>query len=88
MLSYVLLLGIVIERKCEEAFSCRLDKLSAVMKVRTSVYATEEKALKVMIEGEHEEEKRRDQEKQMKKKKEKLMLKKRMWDAVLFGGIV
>ncbi|XP_011607887.2 programmed cell death protein 7 isoform X2 [Takifugu rubripes] len=77
--------GIVIERKCEEAFSCRLDQLNSVLKVRTSVYATEEKALKVMIEGEHEEEKRRDQEKQMKKKKEKLLLKKCMLDAVLFG---
>uniref|UniRef100_H3C727 Programmed cell death 7 n=1 Tax=Tetraodon nigroviridis TaxID=99883 RepID=H3C727_TETNG len=42
--------GIVIEKKCEEAFSSRLDQLSSVMKVRTSVYATEEKALKVMIE--------------------------------------
>lgn len=90
MLTYVLIwmVGIVIERKCEEAFSCRLDQLNSVLKVRTPVYATEEKALKVMIEGEHEEEKRRDQEKQMKKKKEKLLLKKRILDAVLFGGTV
>lgn len=82
------MVGIVIERKCEEAFSGRLDQLSSVMKVRTSVYAAEERALKVMIEGEHEEEKRRDREKQMKKEKEKLLLKKRMVDAALFGGTV
>lgn len=82
------MLGIVIEKKCEEAFSSRLDQLSSVLKVRTSVYAVEEKALKVMIEGEHEEEKRREREKQMKKEKEKLMLTKRMMDAVLFGGTV
>lgn len=90
MLTCVLILmaGIVIERKCEEAFSCQLDQLSSVLKVRTSVYATEEKALKVMIEGEHEEEKRRDQEKQMKKEREQFLLKKNIWDAVLFGGTV
>lgn len=58
------------------------------MKVRTSVYAAEEKALKVMLEGEHEEEKRREREKQLKKEKEKLLLTKRMVDAVLFGGTV
>lgn len=80
--------GIAIERKCEEAFSGRLDQLNSVLKVRTSVYATEEKALKVMIEGEHEEEKRRDREKQLKKEKEKFLLRKRMVDAVLFGGTV
>lgn len=82
------MLGIVIEKKCEETFSSRLDQLSSVLKVRTSVYAVEEKALKVMIEGEHEEEKRREREKQMKKEKEKLMLTKCMVDAVLFGGTV
>lgn len=58
------------------------------MKVRTSVYAAEEKALKVMIEGEHEEEKRKEREKQMKKEREKLLLSKRMVDAALFGGAV
>lgn len=82
------MLGIVIEKKCEEAFIRRLDQLSSVMKVRTSVYAAEEKALKVMLEGEHEEEKRREREKQLKKEKEKLLLTKRMVDAVLFGGTV
>lgn len=90
MLSCVLIrmLGIAIEKKCEEAFSGRLEQLSSVLKVRTSVYAAEEKALKVMIEGEHEEEKRREREKQMKKEKEKLLATKRMVDAVLFGGTV
>lgn len=82
------MLGIVIEKKCEEAFGSRLDQLSSVLKVRTSVYAAEEKALKVMLEGEHEEEKRKEREKQMKKEKENLMLTKRMVDAVLFGGTV
>lgn len=90
MLTHALIwmLGIVIEKKCEEAFSGRLDQLSSVMKVRTAVYAAEEKALKVMIEGEHEEEKRREREKQVKKEREKLLLAKRMVDAVLFGGTV
>lgn len=83
----VLVAGIVIERQCEDTFSRQLDQLRCVLKSRTSVYAVEEKALKVMLEGEQEEERRREEEKRRKKEKEKLLKKKCRMDAILFGGM-
>lgn len=83
----VLVAGILMESRCEEAFSGQLDQLRCVLKSRTSVYAVEEKALKVMLEGEQEEERRREEEKRRKKEKEKLLKKKCRMDAVLFGGM-
>ncbi|KAL0189575.1 hypothetical protein M9458_016674, partial [Cirrhinus mrigala] len=55
----------------------------SLIRKRTAVYATEEKALRVMLEGEQEEERKRDREKRQKKEKEKLLLKKREVDAML-----
>ncbi|KAF1392529.1 hypothetical protein PFLUV_G00028960 [Perca fluviatilis] len=77
--------GIVTERSCDEAFSSRLQQLSAVMKRRTAVYSAEEKALMVMLEGEQEEERRREQEKRGKKERERQLQRKRRADAMMFG---
>lgn len=82
----VSLAGIVTELECEEAFYGRLEKLRSVLKSRTAVYATEEKALMVMLEGEQEEERMREREKQVKNEMDKWLQKKQSVDAMLFGG--
>lgn len=74
------------ELECEEAFNSRLEKLRSVLKSRTAVYASEEKALMVMLEGEQEEERMREREKQVKSEMDKWLQKKRSVDAMLFGG--
>lgn len=63
-----------------------MERLRSLIRKRTAVYATEEKALRVMLEGEQEEERKRDREKRLKKEKEKLLQKKRQVDTMLFGG--
>lgn len=78
--------GIVTEQECEEAFYSRVDKLRHVLKSRTTVYSSEEKALMVMLEGEQEEERRREREKQVKNEREKWLQRKQSVDEMLFGG--
>lgn len=78
--------GIVTELECEEAFYGRLEELRNVLKSRTTVYASEEKALMVMLEGEQEEERMREREKQVKNEMDKWLQKKQSVDAMLFGG--
>lgn len=78
--------AIVTEPECEDAFYSRLEKLRSVLKSRTAVYASEEKALMVMLEGEQEEERLREREKQVKSEKDKWLQKKQSVDAMLFGG--
>ncbi|XP_074479142.1 programmed cell death protein 7 [Sebastes fasciatus] len=77
--------GIVTERECDEAFGSRLEQLRNVMKKRTAIYSTEEKALMVMLEGEQEEERRREQEKRVKKERERHLQRKRRVNTMLFG---
>lgn len=76
---------IVTELECEEAFYGRLEKLRNVLKSRTTVYASEERALMVMLEGEQEEERMREREKQVKNEMDKWLQKKQSVDAMLFG---
>lgn len=78
--------AIVTEPECEEAFYSRLERLRSVLKSRTAVYAAEEKALKVMLEGEQEEERLREREKLAKSERDKWLQKKQSVDAMLFGG--
>lgn len=70
----------------DDIFEGHLERLRSLIRKRTAVYAAEEKALRVMLEGEQEEERKRDREKRLKKEKEKLMQKKREVDAMLFGA--
>lgn len=56
------------------------------MKKRTAVYSAEEKALKVMLEGEQEEERRRERERHAKKERDKQLQRKHRVDSMLFGG--
>ncbi|KAG1959533.1 programmed cell death protein 7 [Pimephales promelas] len=70
----------------DDIFDGHLERLRSLIRKRTAIYATEEKALRVMLEGEQEEERKRDREKRLKKEKEKLLQKKRDVDAILFGA--
>ncbi|XP_016140371.1 programmed cell death protein 7 [Sinocyclocheilus grahami] len=73
-------------KESDERFEGHLERLRSLIRKRTAVYATEEKALRVMLEGEQEEERKRDREKRLKKEKEKLLQKKREVDTMLFGA--
>lgn len=68
-------------------FDSRLERLRSVLKKRTTIYAAEENALMVMLEGEQEEERRKEQERRLKKERERQLQKKQEVDAMLFGGM-
>ncbi|XP_069003325.1 LOW QUALITY PROTEIN: programmed cell death protein 7 [Embiotoca jacksoni] len=77
--------GILTEPECDEAFVSSVDGLRKVMKRRTEVYAVEEKALLVMLEGEQEEERRREQERRGRRERERQLQRRRRLDSLLFG---
>lgn len=79
--------GITTEQECDDVFDSRLERLRSVLKKRTTIYAAEENALMVMLEGEQEEERRKEQERRLKKERERQLQKKQEVDAMLFGGI-
>lgn len=56
-----------------------------MLKNRTELYEAEERALRVMLEGEQEEERKREMEKKQKKEREKLLQQKLEIDSKLFG---
>ncbi|XP_051571329.1 programmed cell death protein 7 [Myxocyprinus asiaticus] len=72
-------------KESDDTFEGHLERLRSLIRKRTGVYAAEEKALRVMLEGEQEEERKRDWEKRQKKEKEKLLQKKREVESMLFG---
>ncbi|MBN3308946.1 PDCD7 protein, partial [Amia calva] len=80
--------GIFPEKEADEIFDGHLARLRKLIGSRTSVYDAEEKALRVMLEGEQEEERKREQERRQKKDKEKLLQKKQELEAMLFGQSV
>uniref|UniRef100_A0ABM5EX29 Programmed cell death protein 7 n=1 Tax=Pogona vitticeps TaxID=103695 RepID=A0ABM5EX29_9SAUR len=69
----------------DEAFENEVQAFKTLIKKRTELYEAEERALRVMLEGEQEEERKRDLEKKEKKEKEKLLQQKREIDSKLFG---
>lgn len=77
--------GITTEPQCDSAFSSQLELLRSVMKRRTELYSAEEKALKVMLEGEQQEERRREQERRIRKERERQLERKHRVDSMLFG---
>ncbi|XP_062868984.1 programmed cell death protein 7 [Trichomycterus rosablanca] len=78
--------GLFPEKKSDEVFEGHLVRLRILIRKRTAVYGAEEKALRVMLEGEQEEERKRDREKRQKKEREKHLQKKREIDSMLFGA--
>lgn len=77
--------GIFPERASDQVFEGQVEQLRGLIRKRTAVYAAEENALRVMLEGEQEEERKRDLEKRQKKEREKLMKKKKEMEIMLFG---
>lgn len=73
-------------KESDEVFEGHLTRLRSLIRKRTAVYGAEEKALRVMLEGEQEEERKRDHEKRQRKEREKLLQRKRDIDMMLFGG--
>ncbi|KAJ3593008.1 hypothetical protein NHX12_005346 [Muraenolepis orangiensis] len=80
--------GIFPGEDSEHEFGGQLERLRALIRTRTAVYAVEERALRVMLEGEQEEERQRDLEKRQQKERERRLQKKREVDAMLFGDEV
>ncbi|XP_053369373.1 programmed cell death protein 7 [Clarias gariepinus] len=78
--------GMFPEKESDEVFEGHLMRLRTLIKKRTAVYGTEEKALRVMLEGEQEEERKRDHEKRQKKERDKLLQRKREINMMLFGA--
>ncbi|XP_062998519.1 programmed cell death protein 7 [Elgaria multicarinata webbii] len=69
----------------DEAFENEVQSLRTLIKKRTELYEAEERALRVMLEGEQEEERKREMEKKQKREKEKLLQQKCEMDSKLFG---
>ncbi|XP_076880991.1 programmed cell death protein 7 [Brachyhypopomus gauderio] len=78
--------GMFPEKECDDVFERHVARLRDLIRKRTAVYGAEEKALRVMLEGEQEEERRRDREKRLKKEKDRFLQRKREIDAMLFGA--
>lgn len=78
--------GVYPEKESDEVFEGHLLRLRALIGKRMTVYNAEEKALRVMLEGEQEEERKRDLEKRLKKEREKLLQRKQQAEIMLFGG--
>ncbi|XP_060740373.1 programmed cell death protein 7 [Tachysurus vachellii] len=78
--------GMFPEKESDEVFEGHLTRLRSLISKRTAVYGAEEKALRVMLEGEQEQERKRDREKRQKKEREKLLQKKREINTMLFGA--
>ncbi|RXM92954.1 Programmed cell death protein 7 [Acipenser ruthenus] len=78
--------GIHPEATADEAFEQQVAVLRKVIVKRTVVYDAEEKALRVMLEGEQEEERKRELERKHKKEREKVLQRKRHVESMLFGN--
>ncbi|XP_035192242.1 programmed cell death protein 7 [Oxyura jamaicensis] len=77
--------GVCPPPSADEAFESQVESLKTLLKNRTELYEAEERALRVMLEGEQEEERKREMEKKQKKEREKLLQQKREIDSKLFG---
>ncbi|XP_015728823.1 programmed cell death protein 7 [Coturnix japonica] len=77
--------GVCPPPSADEAFENQVESLRALLQNRTELYEAEERALRVMLEGEQEEERKREMEKKEKKEREKLLQQKRDIDSKLFG---
>ncbi|XP_071424650.1 programmed cell death protein 7 [Pithys albifrons albifrons] len=77
--------GVCPPPSADEAFESQVESLKTLLKTRTELYEAEERALRVMLEGEQEEERKREMEKKQKKEREKLLQQKLEIDSKLFG---
>ncbi|XP_062498584.1 programmed cell death protein 7 [Pezoporus occidentalis] len=77
--------GVCPPPSADEAFETEVESLKTLLQNRTELYEAEERALRVMLEGEQEEERKREMEKKQKKEREKLLQQKLEMDSKLFG---
>uniref|UniRef100_H0VLY3 Programmed cell death 7 n=1 Tax=Cavia porcellus TaxID=10141 RepID=H0VLY3_CAVPO len=77
--------GVCPPASADETFEYHLQRLRKLIKKRSELYEAEERALRVMLEGEQEEERKRELEKKQRKEKEKFLLQKREIESKLFG---
>ncbi|XP_048418529.2 programmed cell death protein 7 [Stegostoma tigrinum] len=69
----------------DETFERHIERLRKLIKKRSDLYDAEERALRVMLEGEQEEERKRENEKKLKKEREKLEKQQREVEMMMFG---
>lgn len=69
----------------DETFELHVERLRKLIKIRSDLYDAEERALRVMLEGEQEEERKRENEKKLKKERDKLEKQQREVECMLFG---
>ncbi|XP_072258737.1 programmed cell death protein 7 [Pyxicephalus adspersus] len=69
----------------DETFSNHITRLRSLVHKRTALYDAEERALRVILEGEQEEERQREKDKRLKKQREKILQQQRELDSILFG---
>ncbi|CAI9566538.1 unnamed protein product [Staurois parvus] len=69
----------------DETFKNHISRLRRLVHKRVALYDAEERALRVILEGEQEEERQREKDKRLKKQREKFFQKQRELDSVLFG---
>lgn len=77
--------GVCPPASADATFEQHLQRLRKLIKKRSELYEAEERALRVMLEGEQEEERKRELEKKQRKEKEKILLQKREIESKLFG---
>ncbi|XP_008583516.1 PREDICTED: programmed cell death protein 7 [Galeopterus variegatus] len=77
--------GVCPPASADETFEHHLQRLRKLIKKRSELYEAEERALRVMLEGEQEEERKRELEKKQRKEKEKILFQKREIESKLFG---
>ncbi|XP_054982550.1 programmed cell death protein 7 [Sorex araneus] len=77
--------GVCPPASADETFEHHLQRLRKLIKKRSELYEAEERALRVMLEGEREEERKRELEKKQRKEKEKFLLQKQEIESKLFG---
>ncbi|XP_074150921.1 programmed cell death protein 7 [Sminthopsis crassicaudata] len=77
--------GVCPPASADEAFEHHVERLRKLIKKRTELYEAEERALRVMLEGEQEEERKRELERKQKKEKEKILHQKKEINSKLFG---
>uniref|UniRef100_A0A4W3KH64 Programmed cell death 7 n=1 Tax=Callorhinchus milii TaxID=7868 RepID=A0A4W3KH64_CALMI len=69
----------------DEIFQLHVEGLRKMIKKRSELYDAEERALRVMLEGEQEEERKRERENKLKKQREKLEEQQREVEFIMFG---
>ncbi|XP_063781706.1 programmed cell death protein 7 [Pseudophryne corroboree] len=77
--------GVFPPASADETFKNHINRLRTMVHKRVALYDAEERALRVILEGEQEEERQRDKDKRLKKEREKVLQKQRELDAILFG---